>query len=93
MNKIQRVKYTPFINKRLERRGRKKFFLTTLFGIALLFVLFAWLLPALIGSLAIVNRFKSHSQPQSPISENATLMKPPTPQLSVSKVILSLRLK
>lgn len=59
-----------------ERKSRNKLIWSLIFGIALVYAFFAWVLPNLIGSLSSLNSSKSQNTAESPVSENVTLAPP-----------------
>lgn len=56
--------------------GRNKFLITFLIGAFLLYALFTWILPTLIGGLSFFNRFKGIPKKEASVSENSILAPP-----------------
>lgn len=54
--------YKPRSLKRLERKSRRNLIFSILVGILVLYFLFSWGLPTLIGALSFFNNLKPHSQ-------------------------------
>lgn len=71
-----RTRSKPLSVRRLEKKGKRRFIFTILLGIFLLYALFSWILPALVGGLSIINKFKATSPIQASIADNATLAPP-----------------
>lgn len=65
------LRYKPRSLRRLERRGNRKLILSLILGLGILYFLFSWGLPALIGSLSFFNKFKPSLNKPAPIEENA----------------------
>lgn len=65
-----------FLSRRLERKSKKNFYLTIIVCAVLLYILLAWFIPTFIGSLSLLNRFKSPLKTQESITENASLAPP-----------------
>lgn len=74
--KRYRFKTQPFSTRRLQKKARRNFLLTILLGAALIYFLFAWFLPTLIGSLSFLNRFKDIPKSSVLVIEDATLAPP-----------------
>lgn len=66
----------PFLARRLERKGKKKFLLTLILGVFLVYAMLAWMIPTLIGGLSVLNRFKPSPPVKSSITESASLAPP-----------------
>lgn len=74
--KKRHIKYQPFSARRYGKKSKNKFLITLLISGFLLYALFTWILPTLIGSLSFVNRLKPIPQKEIPISENTSLAPP-----------------
>ncbi|MCL5783814.1 MAG: hypothetical protein M1142_00455 [Patescibacteria group bacterium] len=74
--KRQPVKYRSSFTKRRENKEKKRLIITLLIGAFLLYFLFSWFLPAFIGGLSLLNRFKTEPTKETPVAENATLAPP-----------------
>lgn len=71
--------YTPrksFSAKKFERKSRNKFLFTIIITIFLVYALFAWILPGLIGGLSYMNRFKSTPSTEPSLPQDASLAPP-----------------
>lgn len=66
----------PLSVRRWEKKGKRRFIFTILLGGFLLYALFSWILPTLVGGLSVINRFKPTPQTASSIAESATLAPP-----------------
>lgn len=64
------------LSRRSERKSKRKLILTALISIFLVYSLFAWLLPTLIGSLSVINKFKPTPVKEASITENISLAPP-----------------
>ncbi|MDD2823057.1 MAG: hypothetical protein PHQ59_03140 [Candidatus Daviesbacteria bacterium] len=75
---MKRKKYSnkSFLSRRLERKSKKRFYLTLIICAVLLYILVAWFIPNFIGSLSLLNRFKEPVKSQESITENASLAPP-----------------
>lgn len=65
-----------FSSRRAEAKARNRLIATVLIVFFLAYAFLAWILPTVIGGLSVLNRFKSASAPQKPVSESATLAPP-----------------
>lgn len=74
--KRYKTRHKSFLAKKLERKERKKFFLTIFLGGVFVYALFTWFLPALIGSLSFLNQYKPLPKKEAPISESIVLAPP-----------------
>ncbi len=72
-NKIQRK---PFTTRRLERKSRQSLFISVAVLLVFIFFFLNWILPALIGGLSFLNRFKSSSKIDTSLTEGETLAPP-----------------
>lgn len=69
-------KSKPLSVRRLEKKGKRRLMFTIFLGMFLLYALFSWILPTLVGGLSVINRFKPESQIASSVADNATLAPP-----------------
>lgn len=74
--KQNRSKFQPFTSKRVERKIRNRFILSLLLALVLIYFLFTWLIPNLIGQLRVINRFKPDLNQKKHLLENASLAPP-----------------
>lgn len=74
--KKYRSSYKSSLTRRIERKGRKKMFFSFLIGIILVYSLFTWFFPLLIGNLTFINKLKDPQKKIIPVSENITLAPP-----------------
>lgn len=72
----QRNYRSSFLAKRSEKKAKRKLIFTLLIGVILLYSIFTWLMPALIGGLTFFNQYKSQPKKETPISEKTTLAPP-----------------
>lgn len=70
-------KYKPYSARRLEKKSKRKLFLTFIIGAVLFYSLITWFIPNLIGSLSIINTIKpTVKETAIPVSEDTTLAPP-----------------
>lgn len=74
--KRQQIKYKSLLSKRRQNKEKRRLIITFLIGAFLLYFLFSWFLPSLIGGLSLLNRFKPQPKQDTPVSESATLAPP-----------------
>ena len=72
----RKTRTTPFSVRRAERKTKNRLFFTIIIGIILIYAMLAWILPSLIGSLSLINRFKPASKKEISVSESSTLAPP-----------------
>ncbi len=72
----QNLSSKPFSVRRKERHTKNRLIVTTVIIIFLLYCLFIWIIPALIGGLSFFNKLKPTQSPQPAISESASLAPP-----------------
>ncbi len=68
--------YKPRSIRHREQKSQKRIIWNVVFTIVVLYLIFFWGLPALIGGLSIFNRFKPNQSPPPAALENATLAPP-----------------
>jgi hypothetical protein len=73
---IQRRPVRNFSDRRQTKTLKIKLIMIALLVLFLIYALFAWILPELIGGLTFLNRFKASTKPTSLISESPTLAPP-----------------
>lgn len=66
----------PLSVRRLEKKGKRRLIFTAFLGIFLLYALFTWILPTLVGGLSVINKFKPTPKIESSIADSATLAPP-----------------
>lgn len=66
----------PLSSRRAEKSARNRFIVIILLIVFLGYASLAWILPTVVGGLTVLNRFKSTSAPEKPVSESATLAPP-----------------
>lgn len=69
-------RHKSFLSRRLERKSKKNFYITIIICAVLLYILAAWFIPAFIGSLSLLNKFKQPVKPAESIKENASVAPP-----------------
>ncbi|MDO8639019.1 MAG: hypothetical protein Q7R43_05570 [Candidatus Daviesbacteria bacterium] len=74
--KKYRSNYKSNLTRRIERKSRKKLIFSFIIGIILIYSLFTWFFPFLIGNLTFINKLKNPPQQVIPVSENDTLAPP-----------------
>lgn len=74
--KTQNNSRQPFFTQRKERKSKRKLFFSVIIAGALIYSLLTWLLPALIGSLTVINQFKPTPVQPTPVADEITLAPP-----------------
>ncbi|MFA5933081.1 MAG: hypothetical protein WCV81_02300 [Microgenomates group bacterium] len=74
--KHRRTTNKSFLSRRLERKSKKNFYLTIVICAVLLYILAVWFIPTFIGSLSLLNRFKTPVKAPESIKENASVAPP-----------------
>ena len=68
--------YRPFSERRYAKKAKTRLIFTLIATISLLYATLVWIIPGLIGQLAVINRLKDSPKGMAPISDNSTLAPP-----------------
>lgn len=79
MKRYHNIKQS-YLSRKVEKKAKKRFYLTILISLVLLYLLFAWLLPTFIGSLSFLNTLKPVPKKEIPVAESKVL---PPPVLNI----------
>ncbi|MBI4040216.1 hypothetical protein HY389_02580 [Candidatus Daviesbacteria bacterium] len=76
MRKYRSIPTRSYSARRSGKKAQRNLILSLLLGIFLIYVLFIWVLPNLIGGLSVLTKAKNPIQTQTKVSENSTLAPP-----------------